>query len=127
LRCRRIRWSTRKIGLCSDAIPALFRIAVLKVILVVDAFSRMPLAFKATISEPPAAAVASVFLHAVRRHGAPAHLVTDQGSQFTATIFAEAVTAVGCQQRLGAVGEVGSVAIVERLWRTLKEQLRVRV
>ena len=87
----------------------------------------MPLAFKVTLSEPSAAVVTQVFLSAVERHGAAPHLVTDQGSQFTATMFTEAVTAVGCKQRLGAVGQVGSVAIVERLWRTLKERLRVRV
>jgi transposase InsO family protein len=32
----------------------------------------------------------------------------------------------GFQHRFGAVGRTGSIAIVERLWRTVKDDLRTR-
>ena len=32
-------------------------------------------------------------------------------------------TALGIKQRFGAIGQTGSIAIIERFWRTLKEML----
>jgi transposase InsO family protein len=60
---------------------------------------------------------------AVRRHGRPRHLVTDQGPQFTDDTFCETVKALGIRQRFGAIGRHGSIAIIERFFRTLKESL----
>ena len=62
----------------------------------------------------------------MRRFGLPRHLVTDQGSQFTAICFRDALTHAGIRQRFGAIGKVGSIALIERFWRTLKHSLALK-
>src|SRR5262249_8545424 len=90
-------------------------------------FSRMPLAGRVFTSEPTADEMAGLVQYAAARHGAPKHFVTDQGSQFTSSLFRQALMALGIKQRFGAVGATGSIAIIERFWRTLKEMLRLKV
>ncbi len=63
----------------------------------------------------------------MRLHGRPRHFVSDQGSQFAAAVFRETLDALGIRQRFGAIGQHGSIAIIERFWRTLKELLGVRL
>jgi len=57
----------------------------------------------------------------------PRRFVSDQGSQFTATVFRETLDALSIGQRFGAIGQYGSIATIERFWRTLKELLGVRL
>ncbi|MGH9461053.1 MAG: integrase core domain-containing protein [Vicinamibacteria bacterium] len=49
-----------------------------------------------------------------------------KGRQFTAKRFHKTLRRLGTRQRFGAVGKYGSIAIIERLWRTLKDALRLR-
>jgi len=56
----------------------------------------------------------------------PRHFVSDKGRQFTAQRFQKTLRRLGIRQRFGAVGRYGSIAIIERLWRTLKDGLRLR-
>ena len=58
--------------------------------------------------------------------GPPRHFVSDKGRQFTAQRFQKTLRRLGIRQRFGAVGRHGSIAIIERLWRTLKDGLRLR-
>lgn len=104
-------------------IPSLFRIFSFKLAVVIDVFSRMPLAAKVFLAEPGAAAMAALVQQAIRSHGAPKHFVSDQGRQFTAEYFRARLKRLGIRQRFGAVGKTGSIAIVERFWRTLKQTL----
>jgi len=60
---------------------------------------------------------------ALRAHGRPRHFVSDQGAQFTAQVFRENLAAHGIRQRFGAVGKHGSIGIIDRFFRTLKESL----
>ena len=108
-------------------IPSLFRIVVFRVALALDVCSRMPLAACVTEHEPSAQEVVQVFRSVVDRHGAPPHLVTDQGGQFTAEVFRDTVKTAGCRQRFGAVGKTGSIAVIERLWRTVKGLMAARI
>jgi putative transposase len=64
--------------------------------------------------------------HSAGKHGAPKHFVTDQGSQFTSDLFRAALVQFGVLQRFGAVGATGSIAIIERFWRTMKEMLMLK-
>jgi len=104
-------------------IPGLFRIFSFKLAVVIDVFSRMPLAARVFLGEPGAEAVAALVTRATSSHGAPRHFVSDQGAQFTAEAFRASLKTLGIRQRFGAIGKTGSIAIVERLWRTLKEAL----
>jgi transposase InsO family protein/DNA-binding transcriptional regulator YiaG len=101
-------------------VPGLFRIVVFRLITAMDVFSRMPLAADLTSDEPTAADVVRVLRAANHNHGPADHLITDQGSQFTSREFHDACASVGTKQRFGAIGKSGSIALIERLWRTIK-------
>jgi transposase InsO family protein len=66
----------------------------------------------------------SAFLAAMIRAAkqAPRHLITDRGTLFTARSFRRGCRRAGIRQRFGAIGEHGSIALVERCIRTLKEE-----
>ncbi len=63
----------------------------------------------------------------IRKHGRPRHFVSDQGAQFTAADFRDTLSVLSIRQRFGAIGQHGSIAIIERFWRSLKELLGVRL
>ncbi len=105
-------------------LSSMFRLAVFKLVLAIDVFSRMPVASRVTRQEPTAEVVMEVFQAAVEKRGAAPHLVTDQGSQFIDEGFKKMVKDGGTKQRFGAIGKSGSIALVERTFRSLKELLR---
>ena len=76
--------------------------------------------------EPESEEIAGLVQSAVDRYGTPAHFVTDRGPQFTGEAFVEKLLELGTMQRFGAIGQSGSIAIIERLWRTLKEMLDLK-
>ena len=98
-----------------------------KLVVVLDLFFRFPLSFGVFRKEPTADQILDVLDSAMRRHGRPRHFVSDQGSQFTAAVFRETLDALSIRQRFGAIGQYGSIAIIERFWRTLKELLGIRL
>ena len=53
---------------------------------------------------------------------APDHIMTDSGMQFVAKVFRRWCWRRQIRQRFGAVGRYGSIAVVERLIRTLKSE-----
>lgn len=105
-----------------------FRVAV-----VLDVFSRFPLAWRLFADEPSAEEMVSVLDDAVARARrlhpdlAPSHFVTDKGACFTAETFQAAVARHGMKARFGAVGRHGSIALIERLWLGLKDLLHLRL
>ena len=96
-------------------------------VVVLDLYSRFPLAFGIFRCEPSADQVLEILDRAIRNHGRPRHFVSDQGAQFTAKVFRETLQALSIGQRFGAIGQYGSIAVIERFWRTLKELLGVRL
>jgi len=48
------------------------------------------------------------------------HLISDQGSVFTSGAFADLLTRWKVKQRFGAVGKYGSIAVTERVIKTMK-------
>jgi hypothetical protein len=58
---------------------------------------------------------------------APDHMITDKGSQFVARTFRRWCRRWRVRQRFGAVGKYGSIAVVERLVRTLKSECSRRL
>ncbi|HEX5135708.1 MAG TPA: DDE-type integrase/transposase/recombinase, partial [Planctomycetota bacterium] len=89
---------------------------------VVDAFSRKVLALRVCALEPTAAFAVRLLREAVRGHGAPCHLISDQGPQLTSAVFSRALSRRGIRRRFGAIGRTGSVALIERFWRSMKEE-----
>lgn len=107
-------------------IPGLFHLFSFKLAVVFDVFSRMPLAARVFLTEPRARVVANLFARASQRYGAPRHFVSDKGAQFTARVFRRTLSRLSVRHRFGAVGKAGSIAVIERLWRTLKDTLALR-
>jgi putative transposase len=86
---------------------------------VVDVCSRCVLAHKvATTLE--ACHAKEVIEQAFARWGKPDIVNTDQGSQFTATEFTDAVLGQGCQLSMDGRGAWRDNVFVERLWRSVK-------
>ena len=86
---------------------------------VVDVASRRVLAHKVAITLE-ACHAREVIEQAFARHGVPEIVNTDQGSQFTATEFTEAVLGRGCKLSMDGRGAWRDNVFVERLWRSVK-------
>jgi putative transposase len=66
---------------------------------------------------------AEVFREAVRVHGAPEILNTDQGSQFTSEAFTKAVIEEACVKlSMDGKGRAIDNVFIERLWRSVKHE-----
>src|SRR5450759_2889387 len=104
-------------------VKGLFSLVTFKVAVVFDAFSRMPLSARILSKEPSAGDMASFVSRTAKRHGRPAHFVSDRGRCFTGHVFRRALERLGVKPRFGAIGKKGSIALIERLWRTLKDPL----
>jgi putative transposase len=87
---------------------------------VIDGFSRKLLAIAVAPREPTAALAVRLLREAVRDHGAPTWVITDHGKQFTSVAFTRALKRHSTGRRYGAVGRSGSIALIERFWRSFK-------
>jgi transposase InsO family protein len=108
-------------------VKGLFALVTFKVAVVFDAFSRMPLSARVFSKEASALEIARFVSRTARRHGRPAHFVSDRARCFKGGIFRSKLRKLGVKQRFGAVGKKGSIALIERLWRTLKDTLGLRL
>jgi len=89
----------------------------------VDPYSRRVMGFAVFDRQPTSVAVRAFLGRAMGKAGtAPSHLITDQGKQFRDKAFGRWCGRRGIRQRFGAVGKYGSIAVVERLIRTLKSE-----
>ena len=108
-------------------VKGLFGIVTFKVAFVFDAFSRMPLSARVFSKEASAVEIARFVSRTSKRHGPPAHFVSDRARCFTGQISRRKLQRLGVKQRFGAIGKKGSIALIERLWRTLKVTLGLRL
>jgi transposase InsO family protein len=53
--------------------------------------------------------------------------MSDRGACFTGGVFRRKLRRLGVKQRFGAIGKKGSIALIERFWRTLKDTLGLRL
>lgn len=86
---------------------------------VVDVASRQVLAHK-TATTLEACHAREVIEQAFARFGLPEIVNTDQGSQFTAAGFTDAVLCKGCKLSMDGRGAWRDNVFVERLWRSVK-------
>ncbi len=63
----------------------------------------------------------------IEKHEPPKHIISDQGGVFTGEVFVELLDSWNIKPRLGAVGEHGSIAVTERVIKTLKYEWLKRV
>ena len=89
----------------------------------VDHYSRRALAAAVFKIEPAASDLTRLLGRLCRSlRCSPDHLITDHGPQFTADAFRLWCRRRGIQQRFGAVGKYGSIAVVERFIRSMKSE-----
>jgi transposase InsO family protein len=69
---------------------------------------------------PNAGWIIGALEQALRKHGAPKHLISDQAPVFVGAAFAELLKQWNIKPRVGAVGKHGSIAVTERVIKTLK-------
>ena len=69
---------------------------------------------------PNAGWINNVLESTITKHGVPKHIISDQASVFTGDVFAELLDTYNIKPRLGAVGKHGSIAVTERVIKTLK-------
>ncbi|MGH9796822.1 MAG: DDE-type integrase/transposase/recombinase [Candidatus Polarisedimenticolia bacterium] len=94
----------------------------------IDHCSRRILGFAVFRRQPKSVAVRGFLERLVHRMGQrPRYLVTDQGRQFVAGEFKRWCRRRGIRQRFGAVGKYGSLAVIERCIRTLKNECTRRL
>jgi hypothetical protein len=93
---------------------------------VFDVCARMPLAWQTFWIEPSGSMLARLLERASSSFGSASVLITDRGAQFTSETFGAAAAKLGIDHRFGAVGESGSIALLERVWKTLKTELRLK-
>ena len=86
---------------------------------VIDGASRKVLAAKIAITLEACHAV-DVLHQAFNRHGTSEIINTDQGSQFTAEEFVQAVRDRGCRLSMDGRGAWRDNVFVERLWKSVK-------
>jgi putative transposase len=95
---------------------------------VVDQHSRAVLATLALGKEPTAAEVCAMLDRAATAAGRPPrHIISDQGVHFTSADYRAWCDGAGAKPRFGAVGKSGSIAIVERFFRSMKQECFYRI
>lgn len=91
----------------------------IQVLVAIDHFSRKVVCV-APLEGPNAGWIIEALEQALRKHGAPKHIISDQASVFTGDAFAELLKQWNIKPRFGAVGRHGSIAVTERVIKTLK-------
>lgn len=93
---------------------------------VFDAFSRAPLALHTFEAKPGASAMARLLRAAARTFGKAKYVITDQGGEFTGSIFQKTAARLGIVQRFCSADNNHATARLERFWRTLKQLARLK-
>ena len=94
----------------------------------IDHYSRRVMGFAVFDGQPTSAAVRAFLGRTARAAGTtPKYIITDHGTQFTDEGFERWCSRRGIRQRFGAVGKYGSIAIGERLIRSLKNECTRRL
>jgi transposase InsO family protein len=103
-----------------------WRLWTIQVLVAIDHFSR-----KVVCVAPPEGPNAGWIIEALeqtmRKHGAPKHIISDQAKVFVGDAFAALLSQWNIKPRFGAVGKRGSIAVTERVIKTLKYEWLKRV
>ena len=93
---------------------------------VIDHYSRKVMAV-VPLEGPNAGWINNALGSAIEKYGAPKHIISDQGGVFIGEVFAELLGKYNIKPRLGAIGRHGSIAVTERVNKTLKYEWLKRV
>lgn len=88
----------------------------------IDHFSRKVVCI-VPLEGPNAGWIIEAQEQALQKHRAPKHIISDRASVFVADTFAELLKQWNIKARFGAVGKSGSIAVTERVIKTLKSHM----
>jgi len=89
----------------------------------IDQFSRRVKGFALFTTMPASSDICEFFDRLTERTGSkPRHVITDKGRQFFSEEFKSWCRERGIGLRFGAVGQQGSVAVIERFFRSMKDE-----
>jgi transposase InsO family protein len=91
----------------------------IQVLVAIDHFSRKVVCV-APLEGPNAGWIIEALECAIQKHGTPTPIISDQASVFVGDAFAELLRQWNIKPRFGAVGKHGSIAVTERVIKTLK-------
>jgi len=98
------------------------------VVVAIDHCSRRVMGFAVYRGQPSSRVVRGFLERLFREAGhQPRYLLSDQGRQFVAREFRRWCRRRGIRQRFGAIGQYGSLAVIERCIRTLKTECTRRL
>jgi len=93
---------------------------------VIDHYSRKVVA-AVPLEGPNAGWINNALESAIEKYGSPKHIISDQGGVFIGEVFAELLGKYYIKPRLGAIGKHGSIAVTERVNKTLRYEWLKRV
>jgi transposase InsO family protein len=93
---------------------------------VIDHFSRKVVA-AVPLEGPNAGWINNALESAIEKYEPPKHLISDQAKVFIGEVFAELLDKYDIMPRLGAIGKQGSIAVTERVNKTLKYEWLKRI
>ena len=96
------------------------------VCVVIDHFSRKVMA-AVPLEGPNAGWINNALESAIEKYGRPKHIISDQAHVFTGEVFADLLGKYNIKPRLGAIGKHGSIAVTERVNKTLKYEWLKRI
>lgn len=96
------------------------------VLVAIDHFSRKVVCV-VPLEGPNAGWTIDALEEALRKHGAPKHLISDQAPVFVGDAFAKVLEHWNIKPRFGAIGKHGSIAVTERVIKTLKYEWLTQV
>ncbi len=89
---------------------------------VIDGYSRKVLAVRVAPQQPPASMAVRLIRDAIAEMGPPTWVVSDHGTQLTADEFCRSIHRRGIRHRYGAIHRHGSLALIERWWKSMKSE-----
>jgi len=93
---------------------------------VIDHFSRKVMA-AVPLEGPNAGWINNALESAIEKYGPPKHIISDQAKVFIGEVFSELLDTYEILHRFGAIGKHGSIAVTERVNKTLKYEWLKRV
>jgi len=91
----------------------------IQICVVIDHYSRKVMA-AVPLEGPNAGWINNALESAIEKYGPPKHLISDQAGVFIGEVFAELLGTYEILHRFGAIGKHGSIAVTERVNKTLK-------
>jgi len=93
---------------------------------VIDHYSRKVMA-AVPLEGPNAGWINNALESAIEKYSPPKHIISDHGGAFIGEVFAELLGKYKIKPRLGAIGKHGSIAVTERVNKTLKYEWLKRI